>query len=65
MVVVEVLVDPEEEVLVLVERIDCQIGGPEDPLTHRDRETTSEKIISSFFKWYSKQCLSWARVVSS
>lgn len=50
-VVVEVVVHPKEEELVLHEGVESAIGCPEHVLTGPNGETSLEEIRNSFFKW--------------
>ena len=64
-VIWESLVEPKEEVLVLVEGEDGAECGPEQPLVQGEWCSSSEQVRWSLLEWNSEKSLCWWFIVSS
>ena len=57
--IAEVLIQPHKEVLILVERVEGAVCGPEQELVHGQRETTTEQVGGSLLEWDAEEGLGW------
>ena len=64
-IVAEIIIEPHEEELVLIECVEGAEGCPEKELVHGEWETTSEQICWTFLEGDAKESLSGRCVVPS
>ena len=57
-IVAEIIIEPHEEELVLVEGVECAEGCPEEELVHGEWEASSEQICRTFFEGNAEESLS-------
>ena len=62
-IVAEIIIEPHEEELVLVEGVERAEGGPEEELVHGEWEASSEQICRTFFEGNAEESLSGRCVV--
>ena len=62
-IVAEIIIEPHEEELVLIESVERAEGGPEKELVHGEWETSSEQICRTFLEGDAKESLSGRCIV--